>query len=155
MNPLSILVALPLLVLAVAGEPAGKGSASGTFNFREKNYSAVDAMAWRDGGFLKVVLSDKPLDRAAMGEDGIYSDVDLMNHAGASLTITIDAEKREFVSIRLRNDTGHGADFRCEGPGLLTVTKADATAIAGRFKCMEHDVTFDAPVLKPPKPAAS
>jgi hypothetical protein len=149
MKPASLLCALPLLTLTIATESAAKDSASGTFNYNDKSYAPTTAVGWREGTFLKVVLSDKPFD-PALGKDGRYDDSDLMAHPSGSMTITIDAQSRELFGVRFRDDRGSGADFRCEGPGLLTLTRADATSIAGKFKCEEHDVTFDAPVLKTP-----
>ena len=152
MNVLSKLGTLSILGLAIPAASAGNGSASGTFNYNNKNYTATDAVAWNQDPFVKVVLSDKAFDRVAMAKDGRYDDSDLMAHPSASLTITIDNKNRSLVGIRLRDNAGSGADFRCEGPGLLTVTKSDAALIAGKFKCEEHNVTFDAPLLKGAKP---
>ena len=164
MNAHSIPGTLLLLALTIPAGGAGKGAASGTFKYDDKTYTVVDAVAWNEAPFklsdgteirwVKAVLSDKPFDTAAMGKDGRYDDSDLMAHPSATLTITINAANGEFDGIRMRDDKGSGADFRCEGPGLLTVTKNDATTIGGRFKCMEHNVTFEAPILKAPKPPA-
>jgi hypothetical protein len=164
MNGHSIPGSLLLLALTVPAESAGKGSASGTFKYHDKTYAVTDAVAWReepiplsDGTkvqLVKAVLSDKPFDRAAMGKDGRYDESDLMAHPSASLSITIDAGKGELSDIRMRDDAGSGADFRCEGRGLLTVTKNDAATIAGKFKCQEHNVTFEAPYLNASKAAA-
>lgn len=139
----AILLVLPVLASLDAG---ASGSASGTFLRDDKRYAAGAAVAWRSDPFLKVAITVKALD-PALGADGSYDDSDLMA-SSPSLVITLDAQSRELVGIRLRDDTGSGADFRCEGPGLLTVTKADAASVAGKFKCEEHDVTFDAPLLK-------
>jgi hypothetical protein len=152
MNVLSKLGTLSILGLAIPAVSAGNGSASGTFKYNAKSYTASDAVAWHQDPFVKVVLSDKPFDRLAMAKDGRYDDSDLMAHPSASLTITIDAKNRNLVGIRLRDDAGSGADFRCDGPGLLTVTKSDAAVIAGKFKCEEHNVAFDAPLLDAAKP---
>ena len=133
---------LALTATAAAADPA----ASGTFTYRDKKYAPSHAVAFVEGPFLKVVLSDKPFD-PALGKDGDYTDSDLMAHPSASLTITIDAESRELYGIRFRDDNGSGADFRCEGPGLLTLGKSPASKVAGAFKCEEHAVTFDAALL--------
>jgi hypothetical protein len=34
----------------------------------------------------------------------------------------------------------------------LTLAKADATMVAGKFKCEEHDVSFEAAMSKAAKP---
>jgi hypothetical protein len=149
MKPLPILCAAPILAAIMTTEARANDATSGTFKYNDKSYTATTALAWRQDPFVKVVLSDKPFD-PALGKDGRYDDSDLMAHPSASLTITLDAASRELVGIRLRDAKGSGADFRCEGPGLLTVTRADAGSIAGRFKCEDHDVSFDAPFLKVP-----
>lgn len=152
MKRLAIVGALSLMALGTTVRAADKASASGTFQYDDKTYVAAHALAWREGDFLKVVLSDKPFD-PKWGEDGTYTDSDLMAHPSASFTITIDAERRELFGIRFRNDAGSGADFRCQGPGLLTLTKVESASVAGAFKCLEHNVTFVAPILATPKPA--
>jgi hypothetical protein len=144
-------IALALAAATPAGA-ADKPAASGQFEYNGKKYGASTAVAFHQGPFLKVVVSDKPFD-PALGSDGGYDESDLMAHPSASLTITIDAESRELVGIRLRDDRGSGADFRCEGPGLLTLAKSAPTSIAGAFKCQEYDVAFDVPFLAAPKPA--
>jgi hypothetical protein len=141
------------LVSAASAAAADKPPASGTFAYNGKKYAASTAVAWRQDPFLKVVVSDKPFD-PAYAKDGAYDDSELMAHPSASLTITIDAERRELVGIRLRDDRGSGADFRCEGPGLLTLAKSAPASITGTFKCEEYDVSFDVPFLAAPKPAA-
>jgi hypothetical protein len=144
-------LALSLLALTTAVAAADKPSASGTFEYHDKKYTASHAVAFIEGPFLKVLLSDKPFD-PALGKDGAYTDSDLMSHPSGSMVISIDAETRENAGIRFRDDRGSGADFRCEGPGLLTLKKGEPSRIAGTFKCEEHDVTFDAAVLPAPKP---
>jgi hypothetical protein len=143
------IVTLSILTLTTTVGAADKPSASGTFGYNEKKYTPAHAVAFAEGPFLKVVMSDKPFD-PALGKDGSYTDSDLMAHPSASFTITIDSESRELFGIRLRDDKGSGADFRCEGPGLLKLEKMDASAVAGTFKCEEHDVKFDARVLPAP-----
>src|SRR6187397_3394384 len=92
MRALMFLLAGPLLVLAHASASAATASASGTFeDSANKRFAAVDAVAWRDGDFVHVVLSDKVFDRAAMAKDGRYEEGDLMAHPGASLNISIVA----------------------------------------------------------------
>lgn len=149
---ISTLAVLPLVLATVTEAPAAKGTASGTFaRSSDKTYVVAHAIAWVGDPFLRVVLSDKPFDVAAMGKDGAFDDSDLMAHAGASLTLNIDPETRAYVGMRTRDQTGSGADFRCEDPSMLTLTRTtDATRLAGRFKCEEHDVTFDAPIVKVP-----
>jgi hypothetical protein len=144
-----------LLILLAASAPASavEPAASGTFSFRDVEYSAVDAVAWHTGGDYpssQVAISDKPFDPTAIAADGVVNDADMMAHAGATLTITYMPEDHTVLGIRLRNETGHGADFRCEGSGLLAVTAADDSSIAGRFACEEHQVSFTAPVLATP-----
>jgi hypothetical protein len=148
MNLRSILTA-SLLTLTTTVGAADKPSASGTFEYNHKKYTAAHAVAFHEGPFLKVVLSDKPFD-PALGKDGAYTDSDLMAHPSASFTITIVSEDRQLFGIGFRDDKGSGADFRCEGPGLLKVEKMEASAVAGTFKCEEHDVKFDARVLSAP-----
>jgi hypothetical protein len=164
MNAHSTLGTLLLLAVTIHAEAAAKGAASGTFKYDDKTYTVVDAVAWNDlpvqlsDGtqirFVTAVLSDKPFDPAAMAKDGRYDDSDLMAHPSATLSIMINVTDGELDGIRMRDAAGSGADFRCKGPNLLTVTKNDATTIGGRFKCMEHNVTFEAPILKAPKPPA-
>lgn len=154
MNRLAIVGALCLAASTTTVRAAdARASASGTFKYDDKTYTVAHALAWRQDTFLMVVLSDKPFD-PKWGQDGTYTDSDLMEHPSASLTITIDAERRELFGIRMRDAAGSGGDFRCEGPGLLNLTKSDAASIAGTFKCKEHDVTFVAPFLAASKPAA-
>jgi hypothetical protein len=148
---ISTLAVLPLMLATVAGGPVAKGTASGRFaRASDKTYTVAHAIAWVGSPFVSIVLSDQPFDVAAMGKDGAFDDSDLMAHGGASLTLNIDPETRAYVGMRTRDRTGSGADFRCEAPSLLTLAKTDATRIAGRFKCEEHDVTFDAPIVKVP-----
>jgi hypothetical protein len=144
--PSIVAVSVLASTLPVLSAAADKASASGTFDFRDKKYAPAHAVAFHEAPFVKVVLSDKAFD-PALGKDGDYTDSDLMAHPSGSMTITIDPERRELVGIRFRNDSGSGADFRCEGPGLLTVKKMDASSVAGTFKCEEHDVTFEAAIL--------
>jgi hypothetical protein len=138
-----------LLFLTTTAGAADKPSASGTFSYNDKKYTPAHVVAFHEGPFLKVVMSDKSFD-PALGKDGSYTDSDLMAHPSASFTITIDVERRELFGIRFRDDKGSGADFRCEGPSLLKLEKMDASAVAGTFKCEEHDVKFDARVLPAP-----
>lgn len=152
MNGVSTIAIAVAVGAAMTAGAADKPAASGTFEYNGRKYTASTAVAWRQDPFLKVVVSDKPFD-PALGKDGQYDDSDLMAHPSASLTITIDAERRELVGIRLRDDRGSGADFRCEGPGLLTLAKGAPTSIAGAFKCEEYDVSFDVPFLAAPSPA--
>jgi hypothetical protein len=143
------IVTLSLLILTTTVGAADKPSASGTFSYHDKKYTPAHAVAFHEGPFLNVVTSDKPFD-PALGKDGSYTDSDLMAHPSASFTITIHSERRELSGIRFRDDKGSGADFRCEGPGLLKLEKMDASSVAGTFKCEEHDVKFDARVLPAP-----
>jgi hypothetical protein len=152
-----------LLLLAAAAGPAGKGSASGTFHFRDKTHTVAHAVAWSaepmtlsDGSVLRFVtaaLSAKPFDRAAMARDGSYGDDDMRNHPAPVFTVVFNARDGAFDGVRMFDDTGHGADFRCEGPGLLTLSRNDKASVAGKFKCQEHDLTFDAPILETPRKA--
>lgn len=145
----SNLAVLPLVLALLAQGPGGNGTASGKFlRPPDKTYTVAHAIAWVGNPFVSVVLSDRPFDVAAMVKDGVVDDLDLMDHAGASLTLNIDRGTRAYVGMRTRDQPGSGADFRCEDPSALTLTTFDATRIAGRFKCEEHDVTFDAPILK-------
>jgi hypothetical protein len=143
------ILAASLLALTTTVGAADKPSASGTFEYNKKKYTPAYAVAFHEGPFVKVVMSDKPFD-PALGKDGNYDDSDLMAHPSASMTITIAAEERELFGIRFRDDKGSGADFRCEGAGLLKVEKMDASSVAGTFKCAEHDVKFDARMLPTP-----
>jgi hypothetical protein len=139
-------LAVSLLTLATMVQAAEKPSASGTFDYGDKKYTPAHAVAFHEGRFVKVVLSDKPFD-PALGQDGAYSDSDLMAHPSATMTITIDAENRQFFGVRFRDDKGSGADLRCEDPALLRLAKFEPAVVAGSFKCEEHDVTFEAVVL--------
>lgn len=143
-----------LLVLFVTTSAVGAGpAASGKFSFREVDYVAVDAVAWRTEGdypVLQVAVSDKPFDPVAIEADGVVSDADLMTHAGASLVISYLPEDTHVLGIRLRNDSGSGADFRCEGAGLMSLSINDDAVIAGRFTCEEHQISFTARVLAAP-----
>lgn len=152
MDQVSTTIALAL-ALGAAGtvRAADKPAASGRFAYNGKTYAASAAVAWRQDPFLKVVVSDRPFD-PALGRDGRYDESDLMAHPSASLTITIDAERRELVGIRLRDDRGSGADFRCEDPALLALGKSAPGSIAGTFKCEDYDVSFDVPFLAPAAP---
>jgi hypothetical protein len=146
---LTTLAVLPFVLATAADGPAAKGSASGKFaTSSDKTYAVAHAVAWVGRSYVSVVLSDKPFDVAAMGKDGVFDDSDLMAHAGVSLTLNLDPATRAYVGLRTRDQSGSGADFRCEDPSMLTLTKTDATHIAGKFKCEEHDVTFDAPIVK-------
>jgi hypothetical protein len=148
---ITTLAVLPLLLAAVADGPAARGTASGRFAASaSKTYAVAHAVAWLGRSYVSVVLSDEPFDVAAMGKDGVFDDSDLMAHAGVSLTLNLDPATRAYVGLRTRDQAGSGADFRCEDPSMLTLTRADATHLAGTFKCEEHDVTFDAPILKVP-----
>ena len=140
------MLCVSLLTLTTAAHAADKPTASGTFDYRDKKYVPAHAVAFHEGPFIQVVLSDKAFD-PALGKDGSYTDSDLMAHPSGSMTITIDAETQRFFGVRFRDDQGSGGDFRCEDPGLLTLKKLEPTAVAGTFKCEEHDVTFDAVVL--------
>lgn len=142
-----------LLLLATAYTAAAEPTASGKFTFREVEYVAVDAVAWNTGGdypSIQIAVSNMPFDPAAIAADGIVNDADMMAHAGATLMISFMPEDLHVLGIRLRNDTGHGADFRCEGSGLLTISSDSDTSITGRFACEEHQVTFTAPMLATP-----
>ena len=153
-----------ILLMAAAAAPAGKGTASGTFRYNDQTHTVAHAVAWgeepmtlSDGTVLRFVtaaLSSKPFDRAAMARDGAYDDMDLRNHPAASFTVVFNAKDGAFDRIRMFDQSGHGADFRCEGPGLLTLTRNDKASVAGKFKCQEHDLTFDAPILEAPRKAA-
>ena len=146
---ITTLAVLPLVLATVADGPAAKGTASGKFaTSSSKTYAVAHAVAWVGRSYVSVVLSDKPFDVAAMGADGVFDDIDLMEHPGVSLTLNLDPATRAYVGLRTRDQAGSGADFRCEDPAMLTLTRTDATHIAGRFKCEEHDVTFDAPFVK-------
>jgi hypothetical protein len=143
------LAVLPFVLATAADGPAAKGTASGKFATSSgKTHAVAHAVAWVGPTYVSVVLSDKPFDVAAMGKDGVFDDVDLMGHAGVSLTLNLDPATRAYVGLRTRDRAGSGADFRCEDPAMLTLAKTDATHIAGTFKCEEHDVTFDAPIVK-------
>jgi hypothetical protein len=133
------------LLLTAAVQAADEPAASGTFEYHDKKYTPAHAVAFA-GPFTTVVLSDKPFD-PALGKDGSYDDSDLMAHSSASMTIMIDAERREFYRVRFRDDRGSGADLRCEDPAMLKLEKMDATVVAGSFKCEGHDVKFVAPML--------
>jgi len=146
-----MLGALSVLSVTLTAEAVDKGTASGSFEYNEKKYTAAYAVAWHEGPLLKVGLSDKPFD-PALGQDGVYTESDLMAHPSASLRIIIDSERRQLVGIRLRDDHGSGADFRCEDPGLLTLKKLDAATVAGTFQCQEYNVTFEASILPAAKP---
>src|SRR5687768_9191060 len=98
-----------LLILTTTAGAADKPSASGTFSYNDKKYTPAHVVAFHEGPFLKVVMSDKPFD-PALGKDGNYTDSDLMAHPSASFTITIDVEHRELFGIRFRDDNGSGAD---------------------------------------------
>jgi hypothetical protein len=142
-----------LLLLAIASAVAAEPAASGKFTFREVEYVAVDAVAWTTGGdypSVQIAVSNLPFDPAVIAADGVVNDADLMAHAGATLMISYMPEDLHVLGIRLRNETGHGADFRCEGSGLLTITSDSEASIAGRFACEEHQVSFTAPVLATP-----
>lgn len=142
-----------LVLFAATAAAAGDQAGSGKFSFRDVEYVAVDAIAWHTPGEYpssQVALSDKPFDAAAIGADGVVDDTDLMAHAGATLMVSYMPEDNTVLGIRLRNETGHGADFRCEGQGLLTLTSVQESVIAGTFTCEEHQVSFTAPVLDTP-----
>ena len=76
-----------------------------------------------------MAVSDQPFDPAAIAADGVFNDADLMDHSGASLMITYLPDEQEVIGIRLRNEAGHGADFRCEGTGLLSLRAIDAETV--------------------------
>jgi hypothetical protein len=142
-----------LVTLVTTSAAAAEPGATGKFLFRDVEYIAVHAVAWRTGGdypSTQIAVSDKPFDPAAIAADGVVSDADLSEHAGASLTISFMPEDKHVLGITLRNETGHGADFRCEGSGLLTVSSDEESLVTGSFSCEEHQITFTAPVLSTP-----
>ncbi len=142
-----------LILLASASAVAAEPTASGKFTFRDVEYDAVHAVAWKTAGDYpssQIAVSDKPFDAVAIDADGLVNDADLMAHPGATLMISFMPEDKHVLGITLRNDTGHGADFRCEGSGLLTLSKDDDSFIAGTFACEEHQVSFTAPLLSTP-----
>lgn len=147
---IATLAVLPFALAVAADASAANGTASGKFaRSQDHAYTVKHAIAWKGRTFLTVVLSEKPFDVAAMGKDGLFDDVDLMEHPAPSLTLNVDPERRAYVGMRTRDQAGSGADFRCEDPAMLTLTKLDEKRVAGRFKCEEHDVTFDAPIVTP------
>jgi hypothetical protein len=135
-----------LFVAAATANAADKPSASGSFTYNDKKYAPAHAIAFKEGSFIKVVMSDKPFDTKWAG-DGVYDESELMAHPSASFTITIMPEHRELFGVRYRDDKGSGADFRCENPERLKLEKMDESVVAGSFKCEETDVTFAAPML--------
>jgi hypothetical protein len=142
-----------MILLAASALAAAEPAATGRFQFGDVDYAVVDAVAWHTGGEYPtshVVLSDKPFDTATLGADGVLDDADLMAHPGATLSISYMPDDLVVLGVQRRDATGHGADFRCEGSGLLTLTADDGKTVSGRFSCEEHQVEFSAPVLTAP-----
>lgn len=146
------LLALAALVAPLAAFAADTGTASGTMDAAGTVHRLAHAVAWvdpHDPASRVVLASTHPPDPAGAA-DGHYIDAELMGQEGGFLTVNFAADGSYVHGIRTRDLNGSGADFRCEGEGLLTLTRNDAARIAGTFACEEHEVTFDAPILQGP-----
>jgi len=153
MNRMRTILVSGILIAFAAAATAMEPAASGRFSVADDAHTAADAVAWHGAGdypLSRIAVSDKHFDSAAMVADGEIDDADLMDHTGASLLITYRREDLEVIGIRLRNRSGSGADFRCEGQGLLSLSRDDGQVVAGSFDCEEHQVSFTAPVLSTP-----
>jgi hypothetical protein len=126
--------------------------AQGQVALEKQNWSVADAIAYRHGDEVLVVLSDKAYDRAAFAKDGKLDDFDFIHHTmdtGAStLTLKFDAEfKLNVMEYSLHGGSGARSGNLGDGWAL---GKHSATAIAGTFKYADGAdkvaVSFDLPI---------
>jgi len=152
-----------VLALAVADACA---AVQGHVEVKQQSWNVADAIAYRSGDELKVVLSDKPFDRAAFAKDGKLDDFDFINHHMQKEASTFTLQFGTDLKLQMLN-TGGGATNAGIDKAFTPSAKHSATELAGTFVYngdlfgkVAVNVTFDLPVesdklQRPGKPLAA
>ena len=140
------------LVLLASGFAHAAAPAQGHVALEKQSWDVADAIAYRHGDEVLVVLSNKNYDRAAFAKDGKLDDFDFIHHTmdkGAStLTLKFDAEsKLNTMEFSLPGGSGaRSGDMEKN----FTMGKHSATALGGSFNYADGadkvSVSFDLPI---------
>jgi hypothetical protein len=149
MHKIATLIGWVLLAsgLAQAGAPS-----QGHVALEKQSWDVADAIAYRRGDEVLVVLSNKNYDRAAFAKDGKLDDFDFIHHTmdtGAStLTLKFDAESK-LNTMEFSLPGGSGARSG-DMDRNFAMGKHSATELAGVFNYTDGAdkvaVSFDLPI---------
>ena len=152
-----------LLTLAAADASA---AAQGHIQIKQQSWDVADAIAYRSGDEIKLVLSDKPFDRAAFAKDGKLDDFDFIHHHMEKDASTFTLQFGTDLKLQMLN-TGTGTTNAGVDKAFTPSAKHSATELAGKFVYngdlfgkVAVDLTFDLPVesdklQRPGKPLAA
>ena len=154
------------ILIAVAAADAG-AAARGHVDIEKQSWDVADAIAYRSGDELAVVLSDKPYDRAAFAKDGKLDDFDFIGHRmdknASTLKLKFDSDlKLEGLEYSVHG--GGGATNAGIDKAFTPSAKNGAAELAGTLAYNNGDntanLTFDLPVesdklQRPGKPLAA
>lgn len=126
--------------------------AQGHVTLEKQDWDVVDAIAYRHGDDVDVVLSNKNYNRAAFAKDGKLDDFDFIHHTmdtgGSTLTLKFDADlKLNGIQYSLH---GGGGSRSGNMGDKFSLGKHSASSIAGEFKYADGAdkvaVSFDLPI---------
>lgn len=153
-----------VLLLAAAADAGA--AATGHVKIESASWDVADAIAYRNGNELQVVLSDKAYDRAAFAKDGKLDDFDFINHTmeKQASTVTLKFDELKLQTVQFMIEHRSGARSGDLAKYFTPSAKHGATELAGTVKYQQGadtiEVTFDLPVesdklQRPGKPLAA
>lgn len=139
--PMILLYATFATIATAAICPDAAAEASGQVG----DWTVVDAIAVRDDSGIRIVVSDKPFDRAGIAADLRFDIGDTSAHE--------DATNANLLSLYIDDDgtlsslgVGGSSSYSSEMEGALSLRSRSADAIAGRFDYDTMKFDFELPV---------
>lgn len=144
-----LLVRCSFLAVFCTPQPgfAADPSFGGEFKIKDATHKIVDAIAFPNRDDIVVVLSDHPLDRVKLGEDGTIDNMDFFDAPEGLLKLDIDPLAGELEMLRLSSD----GRFKMMSASdvSLALSHNDAERIAGRVKFTNGpEAFFDLPITR-------
>lgn len=134
---------LPATTLAADG-------ASGHFGNEDQRLEIADAIAYRDGMFLMVVVSDQSFDLADFAADGRLDSMDFLRHQGATFELRLEPEEGDLWGYTLRPGAGKLGTVSGSSSDLANafrITHIDAERVRGELDDGERNqLRFDLPI---------
>lgn len=126
---------------------AADPSFGGEFKIEDATHKIVDAIAFPNRDDIVVVLSDHPLDRVKLGEDGTIDSMDFFDAPDGLLKLDIDPLAGELEMLRLSSEGRYKMMFA--SAASLELSHNDAERIAGRVKFTNGpEAFFDLPITR-------
>jgi hypothetical protein len=119
----------------------------GEFKIGDVSHKVVDAIAFPHRDNIVVVLSEHPLDRGKLGEDGKIDSMDFFDAPDGLLKLDIDPLAGKLETLRSSSEGSYDIVFVSDA--TFELSHNDAERIAGRVKISEGpEAFFDLPITR-------